>query len=69
MKPAPTAEGPWTKERIKSVRERLGLSQAAFAEKIGVSQPLVALWEMGERTPGRYADVMALLDAEREANL
>jgi len=32
-------------ERIKAARERMGLSQAGLAYKVGVSQPTVAAWE------------------------
>lgn len=35
--------------RIKSLRETLGLSQRGLAEKFGVSAGAVAHWEIGER--------------------
>jgi DNA-binding transcriptional regulator YiaG len=62
-----TATMDWTKERIKGIRERLGLTQRAFAEKLSVTQGFVAQWETGERSPLRYRDVQALLAAEAEA--
>ena len=34
-----------TAERIRDLRLRLGLSQAAFGRKVGVSQGSVANWE------------------------
>ena len=37
--------------RIKASRINRGLSQAALAEKTGVSQPTVANWENGSHTP------------------
>lgn len=39
------------KERIQRLRERLGLTQAAFAVEVGVKQPTVSCWETGERSP------------------
>ena len=38
-------------ERLKHWRERRGLSQAALARAVGVSQPMIAQWEMGIRYP------------------
>ncbi len=40
------------KERIKAIRKSKNLTQAAFGEKIGVSQNFVALMENGQRAPG-----------------
>ena len=39
------------KERLKELRKALGLTQAAFAEKIGAKQNTVATYEMGRNTP------------------
>jgi len=36
-------------EELKVIRERLGLSQAALAEMIGVARETVARWETGTR--------------------
>lgn len=38
-------------KRIKALRERLGLTQMEFAEKIGISQPSVTMYESGLREP------------------
>lgn len=38
-------------ERIHTYRKKLGLSQAAFAKKIGASQSAVYYWESGKRQP------------------
>ena len=35
-------------ERIKEIRKTLGLTQQAFADKIGVKRNTVALYELGE---------------------
>ncbi|MBQ6398221.1 MAG: helix-turn-helix transcriptional regulator [Oscillospiraceae bacterium] len=39
-------------ERIKQIREEAKLTQAAFGEKIGISQNYVWMIETGQRTPG-----------------
>lgn len=38
-------------EKISLYRKKSGLSQEAFAEKIGVSRQAVSKWETGESTP------------------
>ena len=45
--------------RIRAYRERLGLSQAALAGRIGVTQATVAAWELGRRHVRRvYIDAL-----------
>ncbi len=41
-------------EKIWRLRERKGLSQEAFAEKVGVSRQTVSNWENGKATPDAY---------------
>jgi putative transcriptional regulator len=38
-----------TKEELKAARQRLGLTQAGLAEKLGVSRRTVEAWESGRR--------------------
>jgi transcriptional regulator with XRE-family HTH domain len=38
---------------IKTAREALGLSQEALAERMGLVQSTVCLWEKGKRVPKR----------------
>lgn len=40
-------------DRLREVRECLGLSQWAFADLLEVSQQSISLWEKGQRMPGR----------------
>ena len=40
-------------ERIKTIREQTGLSQKAFAEKIGINRGTVAIWEIEYHHPSR----------------
>lgn len=37
--------------RLKSIRQKLGLSQAEFAQTLGIAQSAVAMYETGERIP------------------
>ena len=47
------------RQQLRTERERLGLSQAAVAEKIGVGQSLIAEIENGTKQP--TAEVLKLL--------
>ena len=57
----------FTPERIKRIREGLGLNGKEFAEKAGVSAPAVSLWENGLRRPAGHEILARLLELEREA--
>ena len=41
----------WTAERIAELRASLGLSQASFADELGVRQQTVSEWETGRYVP------------------
>lgn len=49
---------------IRDIRHKLGVSQAVFAQLLGVSQVLVRSWERGVRKPASIA--CRLLDLIRE---
>lgn len=38
-------------DNLKQARERIGIPQAQFAELIGVSQPMVAQYELNTKIP------------------
>ena len=40
-----------TKERVRTLRDRMGLSQEALARELNVSTATVQSWESGRRTP------------------
>ena len=42
---------PITAKRLREVRERHGMTQKDVAKAIGVSQPLVQVWESGQSAP------------------
>lgn len=54
---APPAETPseWTPGRIQKLRNQLGMSQAAFAERMGVRQATISDWETGKQEPSPMA--------------
>jgi transcriptional regulator with XRE-family HTH domain len=51
-----------TAQRIKELRKDNGYTQAQLAEKVGCSQPMIALWEKGECEPTASA-IVKLSDA------
>lgn len=57
----------WDSHRVRALRQRLGLSQAAFAQELGVRQQTVSEWETGRYEPrGASSRVLSML-AERHA--
>jgi DNA-binding transcriptional regulator YiaG len=55
-------DAPWTTERVAALRQRLGLSQTAFADELGVRQQTVSEWETGRYRPrGASARILSLL--------
>ena len=54
---------------VAAIRQELGLSQAAFAERVGVDQSTVSLWESGAVTPRGPAQrwMQSLLAEHRRA--
>ena len=58
---------PWTPERIKALRKRLGMpSQRNLAKYLGTSQAIVSSWECGTTTP-RSMSVAALDRLDQQA--
>jgi len=53
---------------VRAVRRKLGLSQAGFAARFGVSPATVRNWEQGRRQPEGPARVLlTIIDREPEA--
>ncbi len=57
---------------VKELRERLGLTQEQFAQKVGVTFSTVNHWENGKRNPQpflvrRLIEIKDQLDTERMA--
>jgi len=52
---------------IKDLRDRLGMTRAGFAERLGVGYSTVCLWEQGRTQPDRRnAAALQRLIAESE---
>lgn len=59
---------PWTPERVRELRTRLGLTQAALAGRIGCKRLTIQHWEHGRRNPQGLA-VAALDSLEEDMDL
>ena len=49
---------PMTASEIRTLREQQGVSQAVFAQYVGVTKGLVSKWECGEKRPGKPARIV-----------
>ncbi len=46
-----------TPDEIKSLRDRLKMSQTKFASLVGVRQAQISQWETGKAKPSRLAEL------------
>lgn len=54
-----------TATEIRAIREHVGVSQAVFAEHLGVSKGLISKWECGDKSPSRMAlKLLAIVKAK-----
>lgn len=52
----------WDAEKVKSLRDYLGLTQTQFAEELGILQQTVSQWECGYHYPkGASVKVLTLV--------
>jgi len=57
----------FTKDDIKALREKAGVSQREFATMLGVSNRTLQEWEQGRRTPtGPAMDLVRVYEANPE---
>lgn len=53
----------YSAEQVKSIRNRIGLSQTAFAGYMGVSLKTVEAWEGGRNTPsGAASHILTMME-------
>ena len=57
----------WDGERVRALRERLGLTQRQLADALGVRQQTVSEWETGVYQPRGASARMLRIVAERTA--
>jgi len=55
----------WTPEKIKALREHMGLTQRALAKELGTRQQTISEWETGMYSPRRSTAKYLALIAER----
>jgi DNA-binding transcriptional regulator YiaG len=55
----------WSPERIKALREHLGMTQRQLADELGVRQQTISEWEVGVYVPRRATQKYLSLIAER----
>ncbi len=55
----------WDEELIKGLRQHMGMTQAQFAEELGVRQQTISEWEQGIYAPTRASAKHLMLVAER----
>lgn len=65
---AAAQETVWDAERVRVLRERMGLTQAELAERVGTRQQTISEWETGARAPRRMSRRLLRMVAE-EAGL
>jgi DNA-binding transcriptional regulator YiaG len=57
----------WDAEKVKALREHMGLTQAELAGELGTAQQTISLWERGNHYPTGISVKMLNLIAERTA--
>jgi transcriptional regulator with XRE-family HTH domain len=65
MRPKRSARYEWTAERVRALREHLGLTQQQFADELGTEQQRISEWETGMHHPSRITATLLSLVAER----
>ena len=55
------------KRQLRTMRERLGLTQAFAAKSLGVSPPRISEWERGVRTPKPLTQEAILMKLKNSA--
>jgi len=55
----------WDGKLVKALRQHMGLTQAEFAQELGIRQPTVSEWETGAYGPRRASSKLLTLVAEQ----
>lgn len=55
----------WTAERVRDLRERLGLTQAQLGKRLNVRQATISDWELGKHAPsGAAVALLSMLEQQ-----
>ena len=63
-RPERPASEPWDAEAVRHLRDRLGVTQAELADRLGTRQQTVSEWETGASTPRRMSQRLLRMVAE-----
>ena len=55
----------WDRERIRALRQHMGLTQVEMAEELGIRQQTVSEWETGQYEPRGTSVTVLRMVAER----
>ncbi len=55
----------WDAERVRALRQHLGLTQDAFSTRLGIRQQTVSEWEVGKHAPRGASRTLLTSIAER----
>ena len=55
----------WDRQRVRALRQHLGLTQSQLAERLGTRQQTISEWEVGIYAPRRSTSKYLNLIAER----
>jgi len=55
----------WDSERIRALRNHLGLTQREMADRLGTRQQTISEWELGLYTPRGTSSTLLSIVAER----
>lgn len=58
---------PWDPNKVKALREHLGLTQQQLSETLGVRQQTISDWETGQYVPRGASVTLLNIVAERAA--
>ncbi|MDA1010016.1 MAG: helix-turn-helix domain-containing protein [Chloroflexi bacterium] len=59
---------PWDAGSVRALRDRLGITQAELAERVGTRQQTVSEWETGASRPRRMSQRLLSIVAEESAS-
>ncbi len=65
LKQVEMTKAQWDRERIRALRQHMGLTQVEMAEHLGIRQQTVSEWETGQYEPRGTSVTVLRMVAER----